>query len=300
MSEVDLKQYINEVSSILEDLFDQYFPENCDDLTVRAARYSLRAGGKRIRPVLMMAVGDSLGMDRTTLLPFACALEMIHTYSLIHDDLPCMDNDDLRRGLPTCHIRYSEATALLAGDALLNTAYEILLEQCILGGKPSALAGQYIAQNAGIAGMIGGQSLDIHNDVSTVDEDLLIKLHGKKTGALIASAVMTPYYLNELLHSNESLCIALGDFARHLGLSFQIKDDLLDVQSTSDTLGKTIGKDQASGKATFVTLLGELEAQNRLDKEYNDLLTAVDKIAIQGYNVALLLSIVDYLQNRNK
>ena len=219
-----------------------------------AMEYSLMAGGKRIRPLLTLEVCRMCGGDVAQALPFACAVEMIHTYSLIHDDLPCMDDDDLRRGKPTNHKIYGEATAVLAGDALLTAAFETALEQS--SGVPAdrvVAAAACLAHAAGARGMVGGQSLDMAAEGRAVTRRDVEDLQKLKTGALLSAAA-------------EMGCVIAGGgtddraavrrYAQKLGLAFQVRDDMLDVEGDERTLGKPIGSDQANEKTTFVTLLG--------------------------------------------
>ncbi|MBN1891681.1 MAG: polyprenyl synthetase family protein [Clostridiales bacterium] len=287
---------VDEVNRALSTVFDGLE----SDITVRAALYSLTARGKRIRPLLMMTVGHMLSVQTDRLMPFASAIEMIHTYSLIHDDLPCMDDDDLRRGKPTCHVRYSEAIALLAGDALLNGAYEILFEQCVSGSKEHCKAGAYIAGCAGIKGMIGGQSEDISSTLEDITPERLYSLHRKKTGALILASVMVPYLLSDSHDLPEQTGKTLESYASHLGLSFQIKDDLLDVSSTSDQLGKTAGKDTKAGKSTFVTVFGFKEAEDLFREEAKRTRDALDDLRKMKYNTDLITSLTKAILEREK
>ena len=216
--------------------------------------YSLRLGGKRIRPVLMFAVGKLLGLDSQKLKNFALALELIHTYSLIHDDLPEMDNDDFRRGKPSNHKVYGTGNAVLAGDGLLNTAYSVLFGECF-NGSEYVSAAKYICDCAGIKGMIAGQSADLlHQNDSEIDEDVLDFIYENKTSKLIMAAVVVPSILCGGKYYSE-----LKLFGRDLGFLFQITDDILDVEGNFENLGKSVGKDSAEGKYTSVRLY-------RLDK----------------------------------
>lgn len=295
-----LDEYIRNASQTMNGLLERVFDASQSDVTAEAARYSLMAGGKRIRPILLLLTGDLLEAERESLMPFACAIEMIHTYSLIHDDLPCMDDDTLRRGRPTCHVRYSEATALLAGDALLNGAYELILEQCSRSAPGAMRAGIYIAECAGIKGMIGGQSEDIATNCIHITTDRLYSIHRKKTGALIHASIMVPFvYLYEP-GDKEEVRLALESFSGHLGLSFQIKDDLLDASSTSEQMGKTVGKDEADGKATFVTVFGYEEAERLFHAEALETYRALDSLANMGYDTALLVALTQKLHEREK
>jgi geranylgeranyl diphosphate synthase, type II len=221
----------------------------------RAMRYSLLAGGKRLRPALVLASGEALGAADDDLMPTACAVEMIHTYSLIHDDLPSMDNDDLRRGRPTCHKAFDEATALLAGDALLTQAFRVLSADApARNAERQIRVIREIAAAAGtVDGMIGGQMIDIESEGKSVDAATLEYLHRSKTGAMIcASAVVGGI----IAGAAEDQIEKLRQYGQKIGLAFQIADDILDVTSTSEQLGKTPGKDQAANKATYPAVFG--------------------------------------------
>lgn len=214
-------------------------------------KYSLTLGGKRIRPVLMYAVGEVLGVEREKLTPFACALECIHTYSLIHDDLPEMDNDDFRRGKPSNHKVFGTANAVLAGDGLLNTAYSNLFNECFKGSEYVSAA-KFICDAAGIYGMIAGQSADIlHENDEEPDEDVLDYIYENKTAKLLMAAVTVPSVLCGGIYYAE-----LKQFGKQLGFLFQLTDDILDACGIFETLGKTTGKDEAEGKLTAVKLYG--------------------------------------------
>ena len=270
------------------------------DLTMEAALYSLTAGGKRIRPVLMLAAADMLKVPRETVMPYAMAIEMIHTYSLIHDDLPCMDNDDTRRGMPTCHVRYTEPIALLAGDALLNRAYEVVLEAASDGGRNRMEAASFLASMAGARGMIGGQTLDILSEGKIIPEELLKTLHRKKTGCLLTAPVMIPVILADDDADKEFLSKNMTDLSAHIGLAFQIKDDILDVTSTREMLGKSTGKDAAENKSTFVTLYGLTKAGELLEEESSLAFDALSRIRQKGYDTAFLEDMNRYLLKREK
>ena len=270
------------------------------DLTMEAALYSLTAGGKRIRPVLMLAAADMLKVPRETVMPYAMAIEMIHTYSLIHDDLPCMDNDDTRRGMPTCHVRYTEPIALLAGDALLNRAYEVVLEAASDGDRNRMEAASFLASMAGARGMIGGQTLDILSEGKIIPEELLKTLHRKKTGCLLTAPVMIPVILADDDADKEFLSKNMTDLSAHIGLAFQIKDDILDVTSTREMLGKSTGKDAAENKSTFVTLYGLTKAGELLEEESSLAFDALSRIRQKGYDTAFLEDMNRYLLKREK
>lgn len=234
------------------------------DIVYQAMRYALFAGGKRLRPLLALLAGDALGQPRSLSLPFASALEMVHTYSLIHDDLPAMDNDDFRRGQPTCHKQFGEAVAILAGDALLTRAFEILgLAYESLPAPRLARTLSALGRALGFDGMVGGQSRDLAAEGRSISLEELRQIHLGKTGALIRVSLEG---IGHLAGADAAAIEALARYGDALGLVFQIRDDLLDVQGTQSQLGKTPGKDAAAEKATYPRLLGITEAQRRLDE----------------------------------
>ncbi len=255
-----------------------------------SANYSVKAGGKRLRPLLTYSVCEMLGQDVSSAKHFAAAVEFIHTYSLIHDDLPCMDNDDYRRGLPTNHKKFGEAIALLAGDTLLTYAFET----ASLSKTPLAVtlkAINEIASAAGADGMIGGQVIDI-SGAKNYEE--LKTVHKMKTGALIKLSCRLGAMCAQ---ANEDELKAIDDFADNLGIAFQIMDDILDVQSTQEVLGKPVGSDEKRGIQTYVTLFGIDGAKQKL-KEH----TALAKAALMpfGKRADFLLGLSEYLLTRNK
>lgn len=218
-----------------------------------AMRYSILGGGKRMRPLLCHAAGEALGADQQALDAAACALELIHTYSLVHDDLPCMDNDTLRRGRPTCHVEYDQATALLVGDALQTLAFQVLAESPVPSCERRIAMIALLAHAAGSRGMVGGQALDLAATGSTLTLEELEFMHIRKTGALIRAAVLLGAHCAA---ADEASLTALGHFANRAGLLFQVIDDILDAEGSTVTLGKTAGKDAAQDKPTYVSMLG--------------------------------------------
>ncbi len=303
---MNIAELAQETSAWLKSELDSVFArEQQNDITVKAAMYSLNAGGKRIRPLMMRLTAVMTGCPEDKMadvLYYAATLEMIHTYSLIHDDLPAMDNDDLRRGKPTCHKVYGEGIATLAGDLLLNTANERLFKIAI--SNPGYLYSSYfMCKNAGLDGMVGGQSIDLDSEGKTIDLDLLYELQRKKTGALIESAVVTPYYLikelNEEQAAKDETAVLLRNLAEHIGLSFQIRDDILDVESDPSVLGKNTGKDLRDSKATFVTLLGEDGAKERLAQEISAANSVLAELEKMGYETEGYKVLTDYLENRD-
>lgn len=256
--------------------------ENPQKKIYEAMAYSLFAGGKRLRPQIMMMTAKMCGASPEAVLPFACAMEMIHTYSLIHDDLPAMDNDDLRRGKPTNHKVFGEAIAILAGDALLTRAFEVVAAYDVQGvDKKNVLrAISVLASASGCDGMIGGQVVDIESHDE--DMELLKYLHSLKTGAIIrASGVIGAI----LAGADEEQISAVDSFCYNFGIAFQIQDDILDVVGTSEELGKPIGSDAENNKSTYITLCG-LEKSRELVMEYTK--KATDSLSIFEKNDELI------------
>ena len=267
----DVREYLRAQGAVIDRALEGYLPRpgDCPPLVAEAMRYSLFAGGKRLRPILTLAAAESVApaappARAADALPAACAIEMIHTYSLVHDDLPAMDDDTLRRGRPTSHVVFGPGAAILAGDALLTEAFRILARWP--AGSDPELAGrklravERVAAGAGAGGMVGGQALDLQaggqvpgRSRPIADADGLRTLHGLKTGALIRAAAAAGAIL---AGATAAELDAVDAYARHLGLGFQIVDDILDVEGTADALGKTAGKDAAAGKPTYPSILG--------------------------------------------
>jgi farnesyl diphosphate synthase len=260
-----------------------------------AVKYSLLNGGKRVRAALVYAVGDAFNVPSKTLDKAAVALEMIHAYSLIHDDLPAMDNDELRRGKPTCHIAFDEATAILAGDALQSMAYEYLLLVDEIDPKQVIKALKLLSTNAGFNGMVAGQMLDIAAENSCINMDELEKIHRHKTGDLLCASVLIGLYLSES-YENTSYINSLTTFAENIGLAFQIQDDVLDVTATTEELGKIAGHDESSNKQTYPSLLGVPESQALLKTYFNVSMLALNEIPV---NLSKLKEIASFIVNRN-
>jgi geranylgeranyl pyrophosphate synthase len=239
-------------------------------------RWSVFAGGKRFRPLLMLATGETFGASPELLVTTACALELIHTYSLIHDDLPSMDDDDLRRGQPTCHIQFGEATAILAGDALQTLAFQIIAEDARLSFEVRVALARELASASGTpAGMVAGQAQDLDAESREVTGAELEQIHRLKTGALICAAARCGALV---AGASSAELDAVAEYARQLGLLFQITDDLLDVTATAETLGKTPGKDARSQKATYPGLYGIEAAHERARQVYAAACAALDRI----------------------
>ena len=256
--EEQYKQYVSDIETALQGALPlRKITERC---IYESARYSLLAGGKRVRPVLLLEFATRFGCDKERAMPYALALEMIHTYSLIHDDLPCMDNDSMRRGRPTNHMVYGEAVALLAGDALLNRAYELMLNAAIKDGLNGVKAAAYISRSAGIAGMIGGQGIDLVSENQPVDAFVLTDMYLKKTCALIDAACVGGALQGG---ASRDVLNTVSEYADQLGLAFQVVDDILDVEGNEAELGKDIGSDAGNGKSTSVSVFGMEEAKER-------------------------------------
>ena len=249
---------IDDYLVLINDNLGRYLPgkDILQKSVIDAMEYSLVAGGKRIRPVLTLAFCEACGGYVENALPFACAVEMVHTYSLIHDDLPCMDNDFLRRGRPANHIANGEAMALLAGDALLTRAFEVMLcDETIklVGAEAAVMAAGCLARSIGVLGMIGAQVIDLESEGKNLTQVALDKMHSLKTGALITAAAKIGCIAAQ---ANKNEILAAQSYANSIGLAFQIMDDILDVTSTSDELGKNVGSDLAAQKSTYVSCMG--------------------------------------------
>lgn len=287
----ELKEYQNIIDKNIINLIKI---KDCPESIAQGMEYSLLAGGKRIRPILSLSVCKALGGNTEDVLNLGCAIEFIHTYSLIHDDLPAMDNDDLRRGKPTNHKVFGEAKAILAGDGLLNYAYEIIFSE-IVNNKYDARfvnCGEIIAKAAGVKGMIGGQIIDIENEGVTLPLERLYEMHRKKTGALIEASCLVGCILS---NQKESTDLVLN-YSQNLGMAFQIVDDILDCTGDVTKLGKNIGSDEENNKSTFVSILGlnqSIELANEYSKKAMSLARQIEKD-----NDGFLLNLTEYLLHR--
>lgn len=265
------------------------------DATLRASmEYSLMAGGKRLRPILLMAAADAVGADGTKFLSVACALEMIHTYSLIHDDLPAMDDDALRRGKATNHVVYGDGIAILAGDALLTLAFTVILRQKDVPAETLLRVVDEISRAAGAEGMVGGQALDLEAENRQITMEELRSVHRGKTGALFCAALRSGAIL---AGATEKQLAALTSYADHFGLAFQITDDILDVIGSAEEIGKPVGSDEKNNKSTYVSLtsLPEAQALARCTAE-----AAEEALSIFGAEADFLRGLVSYLVNRKQ
>jgi farnesyl diphosphate synthase len=259
-----------------------------------AMRYSVLGGGKRMRPLLCHAAGEALGADPQRVDVAACAVELIHAYSLVHDDMPCMDNDVLRRGRPTCHVEYDEATALLVGDALQTLAFQLLAEHPATESPARQLTMlTLLAQAAGSRGMAGGQAIDLAAVGMALSIEELEFMHIHKTGALIRAAVLLGAHAGD---ADEETLQALGHFANRAGLLFQVVDDILDAEGSTITLGKTAGKDAAQDKPTYVSMIG-LERTKELAAHLRE--EAHAALAASRVDTTRLAALTDYIIDRN-
>ncbi|MCP4393631.1 MAG: polyprenyl synthetase family protein [Alphaproteobacteria bacterium] len=291
---------MQKISALVDNKLDELLaiPETPESRVVEAMRYSALAEGKRLRPLLVLVSSGLFGVSGENAIRAAAALEMIHCYSLIHDDLPAMDDDDMRRGMPTCHKRYDEATAILAGDALLTKAFEVLADEKTSqdAGIRCALVSK-LANASGDAGMIGGQMLDIlAESMPPMEFDEISRLQGMKTGALIYFGCEAGAILGGINEDADEYK-ALTSYAEKLGLAFQITDDLLDVEGDAEQVGKAVGKDGDAGKATFVSLLG-VERARTTAKEIVD--SALNDISIFGDSAEFLSDIAEFVLERDK
>ena len=255
-----------------------------------AVRYCVFNGGKRVRPALVYATAESLGISAERVDGIAVAIELIHAYSLVHDDLPAMDDDELRRGKPTCHIAYDEATAILVGDALQCYAFQALAERVDTAHIPTLI--KSLAGASGARGMILGQVIDIEAEGKRLTESDLEEMHRLKTGALIDASVLMPAQLSEL---NKTSIDALANYSRALGLAFQIQDDILDVISDTQTLGKPSGSDEAKSKPTYTSIMGLSGAREKLAETHRTAIESLDQV---DADTSLLESIANYIIER--
>lgn len=287
-----LKQRQGQVEAAMENLVPACAGGPLAEM-MKAMRYSLFAGGKRLRPVLLMAATDAVGKDGRLFLHAACALEMIHTYSLIHDDLPAMDDDDYRRGLLTNHKVFGEGVAILAGDGLLTLAFETLLSQP--DAPPATLnrVAREVAAAAGPSGMVGGQAIDLLSAGKLPTPETMALMHRLKTGALFRASIRAGALLAE---ANEAELDSLTRFAENFGLAFQITDDILDVTGTTAVLGKPVGSDERNQKATYVTVYSLSEAQKMAQQAVAEAVAALERFGDKAW---VLRSLAEYLLTRD-
>lgn len=292
-----MNEQLSYYAEITEKALDKYLPQvDClQGSVIRAARYSLSAGGKRIRPALVMEFCRACGGEAEDALPIACAIEMMHTFSLIHDDLPCMDNDDMRRGKPSCHKAFGECTALLAGDALAMLPFQIIAEAALkkrINAEAALKIISLLGERAGIFGMIGGQVIDTENEGKRLETPVLLEMYRMKTGALLdfccrAGCIAAGAGADKLL--------AASVYAQKLGLAFQIKDDILDVTADEKLLGKPVGSDAQSGKHTYVSAVGLENARAEAKKLTEEAIKALDAFE----DTQFLVELTEFLLERN-
>ncbi|MDB8849385.1 polyprenyl synthetase family protein [Peptostreptococcus anaerobius] len=293
---MDFKKELKERSIYIEDKIESYLPkeEGYQKTIFEAMNYSLRAGGKRLRPILLMEAYKLCQGQGEDFVPYSVAMEMIHTYSLIHDDLPALDNDDLRRGKPTNHIVFGEAMAILAGDALLNTAYETMLNAAFKHSRPeiSLRAAYEISRGAGIYGMIGGQVVDVESEDKKIDKDKLDYIHMNKTAAMIVGSVRAGAILAGV---DEDRLESLTKYAGNIGLAFQIVDDILDIEGDEKLLGKRVGSDLDNDKSTYPSLLGISESKKIVEN-----LIEEAKISLEVFDsdAEFMNALADFIRDR--
>ena len=294
---MSFSEYLSSCQARINDVLKQQlvFPHGGAPKLQEAMEYSLFNGGKRVRPVLAYAAAEACGADQKMADLPAAALEMIHSYSLVHDDLPATDDDDLRRGKPTCHIAFDEATAILAGDALQTLAFEILSRdaQNPLSTNQRLKMIQQLSQASGASGMCGGQSIDLEAVGHQVDLAYLENMHNHKTGALIYAAVIMGALCNPEV--TETQLTQLAQYAKAIGLAFQVQDDILDVISDTETLGKAQGADAALNKPTYVSLLGLEGARAKAQELHEEALAAIEPF---GEKAQWLRAVSDYIVQR--
>lgn len=297
-----MREHYDEYKDMINEYLLDYIPgvDTKSSVLYDAMKYSLTAGGKRLRSVLLLAACEFAGGDAKDALPYACAIEYIHTYSLIHDDLPAMDNDDLRRGMPTNHKVFGDGMAVLAGDGLLTTAFEIMNKDMFLCFdnlnelKKRLNASYTIAKNSGVRGMVAGQASDIDSEHKQCSNEMLEYIHINKTAALIVAAIRAGLYLGS---ADADMMKNMTVYAENLGLAYQIADDILDVRGNTEEMGKTAGKDAASEKITYVALNGMEASKAKLQE-----LTMNAVSAIEEYydNAEFFRDLVLKLENRTK
>jgi len=297
-SEQDLASFLVESQSRVERSLQEWLPseDTMPHRLHRAMRYAVLGGGKRVRPVLVYASGQALGIELDRLNGPACAMELIHTYSLVHDDLPSMDDDDLRRGQPTCHKRFDEATAILTGDALQTLAFKVLSQDQSMqvNAETRVKMLDNLAVASGSRGMAGGQAMDLDSVGKELTLIELENMHIHKTGALILASIRMGYLAKHDATKEEKA--GLDHYAKRIGLAFQVKDDILDIEGDTETLGKTQGKDQANNKPTYPSLMGLHGAQGLLNQLHQE---AMDSLSIFDDKANPLRWLADYIVSRN-
>ncbi len=290
MTSEDFQSWVHARQARMESALEACLPEA--DVQPRrlhgAMRYAVLGGGKRVRPLLVHAAGELAGADEAKVQFASCAVELIHAYSLVHDDLPSMDDDVLRRGKPTCHVEYDEATALLVGDSLQSLAFEVLASDR-LSGKNQVEMIRLLAHASGSRGMAGGQAIDLESVGKRLDLPELEAMHIRKTGELIRASVLLGAYCGKI---NEAELAKLDHFAKSIGLAFQVIDDVLDAESSTATLGKTAGKDSQDNKPTYVSLLGAKAAREMAEELHGSALESLSMFGDRASRLAEMASFV--------
>ena len=295
---MDIRQEIKERTGQIEEILKKYLPaeEGWQKTVIEAMKYSFTAGGKRLRPMLMLETYRMFGGKSEIIEPFMAAIEMIHTYSLIHDDLPAMDDDEYRRGRKTTHVVYGEAMAILAGDGLLNLAYETAVSAVVKseGNIYAVRALDILAKSAGIYGMVGGQTVDVENDGVPLKQEQLDFIYRLKTGALIQAAMhMGAVLAGATKNEQDAIC----QIASNIGLAFQIQDDILDVTGTLEEIGKPVGSDEKNEKTTYVTLEGLKKAQTDVERLTEESVELMQGLVVKN---EFLTELLQYLVHRKK
>lgn len=280
MNSLDKK---NDMINIINDEILKYLKKYSGEEMYEPMEYSLKAGGKRFRPMIMLLMCEALSGCYKDAIPFAVGIECIHTYSLIHDDLPSMDNDDLRRGLPTCHIKFDEATAVLAGDGLLNIAFEIMLDKLKNSFEKKYLDAIYcIAISSGTNGMIKGQALDIKAEGKKISKNELFDIYENKTGKIILSSMKSGAIIGG---ANEEQLSIVEDIAYKLGIAFQIQDDILDIEGEQEKIGKPVNSDLKNNKSTYVSMYGIEKAKNDYMELSSQVLQNLEKLGVKDKGI---------------
>ena len=290
----NFQQRLEQCAALTEQTLDLYLPQQEGDYVTEAMRYSLLGGGKRLRAALALEFCRTLCADQQPALPFACALEMVHAYSLIHDDLPCMDDDDMRRGKPSCHIAFGEAVALLAGDGLLTKAFEVLATHSCLPPERTVQAVQVLAQAAGHLGMIGGQRMDLENEKMQAEIEQVEQTDRLKTGALICAAAKLGCIA---AGADEERILLAESYAQKVGLAFQITDDILDCTGDEKTLGKPTGSDEQNHKTTYVSVYGVEQARQVAQQLLEQAKCDLDSMKLEE-QANFLYDLADYVLER--
>lgn len=295
---IDFDKELEKRTQFVEENIYKFLPkeQGKQKIILEAMNYSVKAGGKRLRPMLMLETARMFNDNLEKIFPFMAAIEMIHTYSLVHDDLPAMDNDEYRRGKKTTHAKYGEDLGILAGDGLLNLAYEVMSEAILNSNDPysASKAFHVIARKAGVYGMVGGQTVDVINEGKEMDLDTIMYIHNLKTAALIEASMMAGAILSGATEKETEI---IENIAKNIGIAFQIQDDILDVTSTTEVLGKPVLSDKKNQKSTYVSLCGtdkSKEDVEKYSKEAMELLKSLDK------NNEFLSELIVKLINRKK